>query len=147
MARRALLLPICGCVLALAACGGSSGLTKAQYDAKVSKLCLLAADQLRELHMDNSVAAWRHSGASVVRISEHFDTSLGTLKAPGDIAADAADFLEANEKLASDYKAAVAAANAGDRGKLLAAGNQSNKDGAATFAPAKAIGATGCYIG
>ena len=146
MFRRALLLlPL---VSALAACGGGGGgLTKARYDAKVSRLCLLASDQLRELHMDNSVGAWQHSGPSVVHIAEHFDKSLAALKAPGDIAADAAAYLKANEKLAADYKTAVAAANAGDSAKLRAAGNQSNKDGAATFPSAKAIGATGCYIG
>jgi hypothetical protein len=146
MFRRALVL--LSLVLALAACGGggAGGLTKAQYDAKVSHLCLLAADQMRELHMDNSVPAWQHSGQSVVRVAEQFDKSLAALKAPSDIAADAAAYLKANEKLASDYKAAVIAANADDRAGLLAAGNRSTKDGAATFPAAKAIGATGCYI-
>ena len=142
--RRALvLLPL---VLALAACGGGGGLTKAQYDAKVSGLCLLAADQLRELHRDNSAGAWRHYGPTVVHIEKHFDKSLAALKAPGDIAADARAFLTANEKLAADDMAAVAAANAGDGAKLRAAVIRSNKDGAATFPAAKAIGATGCYI-
>ena len=132
--------------LGLAACGGASGLTKAQYDAKVSRLCLLAADRLRELHIDNSVGAWRHSGANVVRIAQRFDNSLAALKAPGDIAAEAAVFLNANQKVLADYKAAVAAAKAGDRARLQELGKRSNKDGTATFASAKAIGATGCYI-
>lgn len=122
-------------------------MTKAQYDAKVNRLCLLAADQMRELHMDNSVAAWRHFGPAVVRIAEHFDASLAALKPPGDIATDAASFLKANEKATADYKAALAAAMAGDKAKLRAAGNRSNTDGTATFPSAKAIGATGCYIG
>jgi hypothetical protein len=142
--RRAFLLS--ALVLGLAACGGASGLTKAQYDAKVSRLCLLAADRLRELHVDNSLGAWRHSGADVVRIARRFDNSLAALKAPGDIAAEAAAYLDANKQVLADYKAAVAAAMAGDRAKLRAAGNRSNKDGTATFAAAKAIGATGCYI-
>ena len=144
MFRRTLVL--LSLVLALAACGGGGGLTKAQYDAKVSHLCLLAADQMRELHMDNSIVAWQHSGQSVVRVAEQFDKSLAALKAPGDIAADAAAYLKANEKLVSDYKAAVVAANADDRATLRAAGNRSTKDGAATVPAAKAIGATGCYI-
>ena len=83
-----------------------------------------------------------------MRVAEHFDKSLAALKAPGDIAADAAAFLEANEKLASDYKAAVAAANDGDRAKLLAASGEPVDQGRrGDFRPpAKAIGATGCYI-
>jgi hypothetical protein len=143
--RRALLLPLL--VLALAACGGGGGgLTKAQYDAKVSRLCLLAADRLRELQLGNSIGAWRQSGSTVVRVAEHFDKSLAALKAPSDLAAGAAVYLRANEKLATDYKAAVAAANAGDRAKLRAVGVRATADGAATFPAAKAIGATGCYI-
>jgi hypothetical protein len=108
-------------VLALAACGGASGLTKAQYDAKVSHLCLVAASQVGDLHMDNSIGAWRHSGADVVRIAQHFDNSVAALKAPGAISSVAASTL---------HQIAVRA----------------GKDGAATFPAAKAIGATGCYI-
>jgi hypothetical protein len=96
--------------------------------------------------MDNSAGDWRHFGPVAVRIAEHLDKSLAALKAPGDIAADAAAFLKANEKLAVDGKAALAAANAGDRAKLRAAVIQSTKDGAATSPSAKAIGATGCYV-
>jgi hypothetical protein len=135
-------------LLALAACGGGgTTLAKKQYDTKVSRLCLLAADQMREIHMDASVSAWQHSGATVVRIAQQFATALAKLHAPDDIAADATAYLKADKKLVADYKAAVAAANAGDRATLRAAGEQSTKDGGATFPLAKAIGATGCYIG
>ncbi len=145
MLRRALILSLL--VAALAACGGSSSsLTKAQYDAKVNRLCLLAADQLRELHMDNSIGAWQHSGSSVVRVDEHFDTALAALKAPSEIATGAAAFLKANEKVATDDKAALIAAMSDDRAGLRAAGNRSTKDSAATSPAVKAIGATGCYI-
>ncbi len=142
--RRAFLLSALAFVLA--ACGGAGGLTKAQYDTKVSRLCLLAADRSRELHIDNSVAAWRHDGPSVVLIAQRFNNSLAALKAPGEIAAAAAAFLKANKKLLVDYQAAVAAAKAGDRARLQAIGQQSIRDGNATFAPARAIGARSCYL-
>ena len=147
MSRLALVLPICGCALALAACGSSSGLTRAQYDAKVSRLCLVAADQFRELHMDYTVGSWRQSGADAVRIAQHFDRAVAALKAPSAIASGAAAFLEANQKFAADYQDGVAAAKAGNPATLLLIDRRASTDGAATSRAAKAIGATGCYIG
>ena len=146
MRRFVLVLLLCVCLLGLAACG-SSGLTKAQYDAKVSHLCLIASDQVRELHMDNSVAAWRHDGASLIHIGKHFDSTLATWKAPAEVAAQAAGFLTANEKELATVKVAVAAARADYGGLLRAAIKQVNKANLATARWAKTIGATGCYIG
>jgi len=145
MKQRAFLLVFLG--LVLAGCGGSGTLTKAQYDTKVGHLCLVAADGIRELHMDNSLGAWQHSGDAVVRIAKQFDDRLAALKAPSAIASGAADFLKANQKLAADYEDAVKAAKAGDSAMLQKIAVRANTDGTATFAPAKAIGATGCYIG
>jgi len=142
--RRAYLLLILG--VALAGCGGSGGLTKAQYAAKVSRLCLLASDQVRELHMDNSVSVWEYSGPQVIHIARHFDKALAALKAPADSATDAAAYLKANEKVLADDRAALTAARAGDWPTLRTAVNQANQDSRATWQPAKTLGATGCYI-
>ena len=138
--------PLCAFVVVLAACGGASGLTKAEYDAKVSRLCLVAADQFRELHMDNSVAAWKYNAPTIIHIGQHFDHALAALKAPSDLAAGATAYLKANETVLADDKAAVAAATAGDGGSLRTAIRQANKDTASGSRSAKAIGATGCYI-
>ena len=145
---RIVLVVACVPVLALAACGGGGGgstLTKAQYDVKVSRLCLLASDQIRELHMDRSVSAWKYSGADVIRIARHFDNALAALGAPADIAADADVYLRANTKVLADDKAALAAAQAADLATLRKAIEQSNNDSLAAWPSAKAIGATGCY--
>lgn len=147
MPRLTLALPICGCALALAACGGSSGLTKAQYDAKVSRLCLVAADQFRELHMDYTVGSWRHSGPEAVRIARHFDRAVAALKAPSSIASEAAAYLRANQTLVVDYQGGVTAAKTGNLATVLEIDHQISRDGAATAEAAQKIGATGCYIG
>lgn len=147
MARLTLVLPICGSVIALAACGGSTGLTKAQYDAKVSRLCLVAADGFREMHLTSTIGDYRHNAAAIVRIGEHFDTALASLKPPSSIATDAAAFRDANTRFAADEKSAVAAAQDGNVATFLPALRQASLDSAAVSRSAKAIGATGCYIG
>lgn len=138
----------CVAVLALAACGGSGAatLTKAEYDAKLSHLCLLAADQFRELHLDNTVASWKHDGPQVIRIDQNFTHKLAALKPPSSIASAVADYRTASAKSSKDDRNAVAAAKAGDATKLRAAITRGNKDNNATMASAKAIGATGCYV-
>ena len=144
MARRALvLLPL---VLALAACGGGGGLTKAQYAARVSRLCLDSADQFRELHLGLSVDDWRHYASDVLRIERNFAAKLAALKPPASIASEAAAFSKATAKVAQDDRDAVAAAQAGDGARLHAALDQANRDALGTYPSAKAIGATGCYI-
>ena len=145
-------LAICASVLTLAACGGgksglSGTLTKAQYDGKLSHLCLLASDQYRELHLDNTVAAWKHDAAQITRIERSFRTKLAALEPPRAIASDVAAYLRTNDKATRDTLAAVAAAKAGDAAKLHAEIKRSNKDSLATWPSAKLIGATGCYIG
>ena len=70
---------------AVAGCGGGGGgggLTKAQYDAKLSYLCLAAADQVRELHLDVTVASWKHDGAALTRIEQSFKRRLAALEPP-----------------------------------------------------------------
>ena len=137
-------------VLALTACGGGSGgaatLTKAEYDAKLSHLCLVAADQFRELHLDNTLASWRHEAPDVIRIDQNFAHKLAALKPPKTIAAAAAGYRRASSKASQDDRNAVAAADAGNAANLLAAIKQANKDNTATFPAAKAIGARGCYL-
>lgn len=141
-------LAVCAAVLALAACGGGGAtLTKAQYDAKLSHLCLLASDQYRELHLDNSVASWKNDATQITRIEQSFKTRLAALKPPSSIASAAADYTRANGKATRDTLAAVAAAKAGDTAKLHAKIKQSNRDSLATWPSAKVIGAKGCYIG
>lgn len=152
---RARLLALSASVLALAACGGGGGgtaggsgtLTKAGYDAKLSHLCLLASDQYRELHLENSVASWKHYAPQITRIEQSFDAKLAALKPPSSIAADVAAYTRANGKASRETLAAVAAAKAGDAAKLHLEIKESNKASLATWPSAKAIGATGCYIG
>jgi hypothetical protein len=146
MFRCALLL-LLSPALILAACGGgSSGLTKAQYDAKVSRLCLVAADGFREMHVANTIGDYRHNAAAIVHIGKHFDEALAALKAPSSIAPAAAGFLGANTKVSTDEENAVAAARAGNAAAFLPALAQASRDSSAATRSAKAIGATGCYI-
>lgn len=143
-------LAVGGFVLALAACGGGSSvggtLTKAQYDAKVSHLCLVSADQFRELHLDNTVGDWKHYATSITHIDQGFATKLAALKPPASIATAAASYRTANAKAFQDDKDAIAAAKAGYAAKLRATIKQANKDTLAAWPYAKTIGATGCYI-
>jgi hypothetical protein len=136
-------------VLALAACGGGGGSTptRAEYASRLSRLCLVAADQLRELHLDNTVAAWRTDGHRVVAIEQSFNRKLAALEPPDSIANAVAAYTKANAKSFRDTKAAVAAARARDASTLRAALRRANADDHATASPAKAIGARGCYIG
>ncbi len=135
-------------MLALVACGGSGSATpnKEQYDAKLSRLCLVAADQLRELHVDNGVAAWRADGPRIVAIERRFNRKLAALKPPESIGAVVAAYTSANDRGFRATQDAVNAAKAGDAKRLQAALKQANKDNLATRPPAKKIGAAGCYI-
>lgn len=147
MVRRALLLLLLVVVvLALAACGGASGLTTAQYDAKLSRLCLVAADQFREIHLTETIGDYRHYATSIVHIDTEFRKQLASLKPPASIAAAAAGYARENAKAARDDKNAIAAAKAGDNAKLRAAIKQHNHDSLAAWPYAKTMGATGCYI-
>ena len=142
-------LAICVVLLGLAACGGSSAstLTKAQYDAKLSRLCLVAADQFRELHLDNTIASYTHDAQEILRIDRSFAAKLAALTPPDSIKSAVADYTAANAKFAQDDKDAVEAAKAGDAAKLHAAIARGNHDSLATWPFAKQIGAKGCYIG
>ncbi len=143
------MLAVCALVLALAACGGggSGRLTKAQYDAKVSRLCLLAADQFREMHLENTVADWRRYATTIVRIRTHFNNALAALKPPSYIKSEAANFLGSNKNALADDRLAIAAAQAGDLHGLFGGLREEHVDFRAADHSARAIGATGCYIG
>jgi predicted secreted protein len=138
----------CALVLALAACGGggSSTLSKQQYASKLSRLCLVAADRLRELHPDETVPAWRADGQRVVAIERSFNHKRAALKPPGSIQTAVAGYAKANDRGLRDTESAVAAAKAGDQKKLRAALSRAAADDAATVPPAKKIGASGYDI-
>ncbi len=143
-------LAVVAAVLVLAACGGSGGsgaLTKAQFDAKLSRLCLVASDQFRELHLDNTVAAWRHDAAQITRIDRSFARNLAALKPPAALEGAATAYARTNAKANRATAAAVAAAKAGNAVKLHAEVALANRDSVAAWPYAKKIGATGCYIG
>jgi hypothetical protein len=147
--RALLLLSLLSIVLALAGCGGSGSgrLTKAEYDAKVSHLCLLAADQFREMHLLNTMGDWQRNAAKIVRIRVHFGKALVALKAPPSISkTDAAGFLGANTNGLADDRLAIAAAGAGDYSGFLHALRAEHGDNRFGHRAAEAIGATGCYI-
>ncbi|HLX33426.1 MAG TPA: hypothetical protein VKR79_11795 [Gaiellaceae bacterium] len=137
-------------VLALAACGsgggGGSTLTKAQYDAKVSRLCLVNADAFRELHLDDTVGDYKAFGSSIIHLDQSFATKLAALKPPSSIASEASAFGKANALAAQDDKDAVAAAKAGDAAKLKTLIAKYNHDEVATYPSAKAMGARDCYF-
>jgi len=142
-------LALCVVVLVLGACGGgsSSTLTKAQYDTKLSHLCLLSSDQIRELHLTGTIGDFRHYARSIAHIDKEFLKQLAALKPPASIAAAAAGYARESAKAAQDNDDAIAAAKAGDNVKLHAALTQLNHDSLAAWPYAKTMGATGCYIG
>jgi len=138
--------------LAVAGCGGGGGgggktLTKEQYASALSKLCLNGSDQIRELHLDNTVAAWKADGHRILEIEQNFKDKLAALKAPDEIKTAAREYADANDKVFQDVKDAVSAAKTGDQAKLRAALAKANTENAATTQPAKEIGAKSCYIG
>ena len=139
---------VCALVLALTACGGSgtATLSKEQYASKLSRLCLVAADQLREMHVDNGVAAWRADGPRILAIERRFNRKLAALKPPESIQAAVATYPSANDRGFRATRVAVGAAKAGDPKKLQAALKHSNEDDLATAPAAKKIGAAGCYV-
>jgi hypothetical protein len=73
-------------------------LTKEQYASKLSHLCLVAADQLRELHVDNGVAAWQADGPRILAIERRFNRKLAALKPPESIQAAVAAYTSANDR-------------------------------------------------
>jgi hypothetical protein len=145
--RRALVLPLL--VLALAACGGSGTLTKEQYAAKMSHLCLVAADQVRELHMDESAASWKHDGRRRVSIDSHLKSALAALKPPPSIANAVAAYTASSDREFADDKDALALVEGRlhELTTLRALNDQANVDYLGTARPARQIGARGCYIG
>lgn len=146
-ARRFLIVAAAIPVLALAACGGGSHrLTAAEYDAKVNELCLLAADQFRELHLENTLGDWQRNGARILHIRVHFNKELAALKAPPFLKNDAAAFLGASENALADDKLAIAAARSGDYEGLLHGIRGEHNDNRSGHRSAQAIGATGCYL-
>lgn len=149
MRRRLPHVAACALVLGLAACGGGARatLTKEQYASKLSRLCLVSADQFRELHVDNGVAAWRADGSRIVAIERRFNRKVAALRPPQSIQTAVADYASANERGFRDTQAAVAAAKVGDPNSLHAALRRVDKDNLATGSPAKRIGAAGCFIG
>jgi len=146
---RALLLPLAAVVLVTAACGGGgSTLTKAQYAAKLSHLCLVAADQVRELHMDGSAASWKHDGRRRVAIGTRFEGALTSLKPPPSIANAVAAYTAASDREFEDDRDALALVEGRlhELTTLHALTDEANLDYLATARPAKRIGAAGCYI-
>ena len=143
-----LILTLCACALGIAAACGGTGtktLTKEQYAAKVSHLCLVAAEGFHQLHIGIALSDWRDHATEITSVVQHFNRSLAALTPPPEVAHAATPFVSANKKVLKDDLAAVAAAKAGDAGKLHAALVRGNMDVGATYQFAEAIGATGCY--
>ena len=153
MPRLALIVLVGVCAVA-AGCGGGGGggnggtagaLSKDEFASKVSNLCLLADDQVHELHMTNSIIAWKNYGDRVVKIGQSFIDKVGALKAPDEIKGAVQEYLDANKKVVEDLRTATADAKKNDRKGMLAALAQGNKDNDDTWPPAKEIGAKSCY--
>src|SRR5581483_2586839 len=108
-------------VIGLAACGGShagsGGLTKAQYEQRVNRLCLVSAGRFRELHLTPTIGDYRHYASSIVHIDESFERKLAKWKPPASMASEVVAFAKAYKKVARDDKDAIAAARAGDAAK------------------------------
>jgi hypothetical protein len=148
--RRAALFGVAlATMVAVAGCGGGGKktLTKEQYASALSTLCLSGSDQIRELHLDNTVASWKADGDDVLKIEQAFKDKLAALSPPAEIENAAREYTDANDTVFGHIKDAVDAANAGDKTKLLQALSKANAASAATTPPAKEIGAKGCYIG
>jgi hypothetical protein len=132
----------------LSACGGSGkkaySLTKAQYTAALDKICLVAADQLRELHLDNALDTYKARGDDIVAIIDRATGKFEALTPPDSVKDAAKRFNEANERLLADTKDAASAAKAGDRTKFEQGLAKADADNRAGRGPATEIGATGC---
>jgi hypothetical protein len=143
--RRSVVLAVVALVLALAACGaGTSRLTKAQYRTRVSQLCLLAADQFREMHLVNTIGDWRYNATKIVHMRVRFNKALAALKPPLAIASKAAAVLGASKNALADDRRVIAAARAGDDAGFGHALGAQKSDQLFALRSEMAIGATGC---
>jgi hypothetical protein len=147
MRRLSLLLLASTCALGVVACGGSSSkaLTGAQYQAKVSHLCVLAGDGFHELHLTLSMADWRRHADEITAINDTFHRKVTALVPPPEVQHNADSFIAAYQKVFADDLAAIDAAKANDAKKFHAALSKAGQDVAATYPWASAIGAGGCY--
>src|SRR5437868_14779473 len=109
MRRCALFLPLGASVLAFAACGGGPPpvIVTPHYAARVSHLCLIAADQFRELHLTNTIGDYRHDATAIVHINSVFLNQLAKLNPPTELARPAAAYARAIAKSAKDQQNAV----------------------------------------
>src|SRR5262245_42220897 len=144
--RRSVVLAVLALVLALAACGGGgpNRLPKEEYAAKVSKLCLRAAKQFREMHLVNTMEGWQQNANEMVRIRMRFNKGLGALKVPISIKTDAADLLVSYQSLLDSDEFVFAAARAGDRLGFFHALRAQRRDERGAHRAAQEMGAKGC---
>jgi hypothetical protein len=145
--RRLAGVPIVLLALAVSACGGgkkADKLTKQEYASALNKICLVAADQLRELHLDTTIGTYKARGDDIVDVIAKATSKFEALTPPAVVEDAAKTFNASYDRLLADTKDAVAAATAGDRTKWEQALSKADADSQAGRAPAKEIGATGC---
>lgn len=115
MKRLALVLPLLLPIALLAGCGGSSGLSKADYVSKAEALCKKANADVKALPFPQSTAGISDYAAKIVSIADQTTKDLVALEAPD---ADKADLqkkvleplqqqVEDGKEYAAKIKAAV----------------------------------------
>jgi hypothetical protein len=128
MRRPVHVLLLCTCLAGLAACGGASGLTRAQYAAKLNHLCRAQADAVGGMHLTIAMADWQRDGAKIMNVGAHFNKAVSALKPPASLTGVARAYLGELQKVLADDRAAVAAAKARDANKFDSALRKASGD-------------------
>ena len=110
----------------------------------LNRICLVASDQFRELHLENTVGDWKARGDHIVKITEGATKKFKALTPPDELKDAAKQYNDAEDRFTAEIKNAVNAANAGDAAKFHAALSKSDKANTDSNVAAQKIGAADC---
>jgi hypothetical protein len=136
----------------LVGCGGggggggktTTGVTKAEYASALDEICKTANHDVAALRLTTAIGTWKKRGNLAVKYVQSAVRDFRSLTPPDALKGVVKTFNDANDRIASDIKAAAKAAKAGNQTNFHAALGQQRSDGQVSNAAAAQIGATAC---